>query len=346
MADSAREILFFYGAMQPQPGPPDIAHRFLRAYPPWFRMVRRPAFLAVTLAVVAAFALFVLPQPGAAGPAWLYSTIALFLLLVLAWSGNVLADNDKPEILKLAVSLALIAVLAWLFYRYSGAQWGKLTEFFFNFPKLKGNWWILRDGLGVTLMLAVISAAGSILVGLAVAILRTYHSPTLNLFLKAYIDLLRSIPMIVLMVLLFFALPFAGISLGSITCTVVALSLGYGAYTAESFRAGIESVHPGQVEAARSLGLSRWQTLRRIILPQAIPIVIPPLTGNLVSMLKDTAVASLVAAPELLKRARELYTSKTNPTPLVAASLIYLAVLIPLVRLVNMLENRRKKRVS
>jgi polar amino acid transport system permease protein len=193
-------------------------------------------------------------------------------------------------------------------------------------------------------MLAVISAAGSILVGLAVAILRTYNSPTLNLFLKAYIDILRSIPMIVIMVLLFFALPFAGISMGSIMSTVVALSLGYGAYTAESFRAGIESVHSGQIEAARSLGLSRWQTLRRVILPQAIPVVIPPLTGNLVSMLKDTAVASLVAAPELLKRARELYTAKTNPTPLVAAALIYLAVLIPLVRVVNMLENRRKKR--
>jgi len=344
VVDSTGETCFFYGTMQPQPSLPDIAHRFLRTHPPWFRMVRRPAFLAVTFAVLVAFAMFVLPQPGAVGTAWLYSSIATFLLLVLTWSGNVLADRGKPEVLKLAVSFALIAVLAWLFYRYSGAQWEKLTEFFFNFPKLKGNWWILRNGLGVTLMLAVISAAGSILVGLAVAILRTYNSPTLNLFLKAYIDILRSIPMIVIMVLLFFALPFAGISMGSIMSTVVALSLGYGAYTAESFRAGIESVHSGQVEAARSLGLSRWQTLRRVILPQAIPVVIPPLTGNLVSMLKDTAVASLVAAPELLKRARELYTAKTNPTPLVAAALIYLAVLIPLVRVVNMLENRRKKR--
>jgi polar amino acid transport system permease protein len=144
-------------------------------------------------------------------------------------------------------------------------------------------------------------------------------------------------------VLLFFALPFAGISLGSILSTVVALSFGYGAYAAESFRAGIESVHSGQIEAARSLGLSRWQTIRMIILPQAIPVVVPPLTGNLVAMLKDTAVASVVAAPELLKRARELYTSETNPTPLVAAALIYLAVLIPLVRLVNFLENRFKK---
>jgi polar amino acid transport system permease protein len=329
--------------MQPPPGPPDIAHRFRRTHPAWFKLVRRPAFLAVTLAAVVAFGLFALPEPGAASPAWLYSSITLFLLLVLAWSGNVLADKDKPEILKLAVSLALIAVLAWLFYRYSGAQWGRLIEFFFNFKKLKGNWWILRDGLGVTLMLAVISAAGSILVGLAVAVLRAYQSRTLDLFLKIYVDIFRSSPMVVIMVVLFFALPYVGISLGSILTTVVALSLGYGAYASESFRAGIEAVHSGQIEAARSLGLSRWQTIRLIILPQAVPVVIPPLTGNMVAMLKDTAVASLVAAPELLKRARELYTSKTNPTPLVAAALIYLVVLIPLVRIVNLLEKRYNK---
>jgi len=329
--------------MIPKAALPDAAQKFLRTHPAWFKLVRRPIFLAVTSALVAAYALLILPQPGNTSPAWLYSSIALFLLLVLAWSGNVLADKDKPEILKLAVSILLIAVLAWLFYRYSGAQWGRLIEFFFNFKKLKGNWWILRDGLGVTLLLAVISAAGSILVGLTVAVLRAYQSRTLDLFLKVYVDVFRSAPMVVIMVVLFFALPYVGISLGSILTTVVALSLGYGAYASESFRAGIEAVHSGQIEAARSLGLSRWQTIRMIILPQAIPVVIPPLTGNMVAMLKDTAVASLVAAPELLKRARELYTSKTNPTALVAAALIYLVVLIPLVRVVNVLEKRYKK---
>jgi polar amino acid transport system permease protein len=327
--------------MKPLPAAP--VQKFLRTHPAWFRLIRRPAFLAGSFALVAAFGLFALPQPGAAGPAWLYASITLFLALVLAWSGNLLADKDKPEALKMAVAVALIAVLAWLFVRYSGAQWDRLAEFFFNFPKLRGNWWILRDGLGVTLMLAVISAAGSILVGLTTAILRAYHSRTLNLFLTVYVDVFRSAPMIVIMVMLFFALPYAGISLGSILTTVVALSLGYGAYASESFRAGIEAVHSGQIEAARSLGLSRWQTIRLVILPQAIPVVIPPLTGNLVAMLKDTAVASLVAAPELLKRARELYTSKTNPTALVAAALIYLAVLIPLVRVVNLLEKRYNK---
>jgi polar amino acid transport system permease protein len=329
--------------MDPAAAPTDIERKFMRMHPGWFYWVRRPLFTVLALFVLVAYAFFLLPDKDTAPPLWFYFSIGLFIFLVVGYSGNILADREKSEFLKMTAALLLIAVLGWLFYRYSGAQWGRLRKFFFNWEKLEGNWWILRDGLGVTLFLALISAIGSVLTGLLIAILRTYNSPTLNLFLKAYVDILRSIPMIVIMVLLFFALPFAGISMGSILSTVVALSLGYGAYTSESFRAGIESVHSGQIEAARSLGLSRWQTIRKVILPQAIPVVIPPLTGNLVAMLKDTAVASVVAAPELLKRARELYTSKTNPTPLVAAALIYLAVLIPLVRAVNMLENRLKK---
>lgn len=329
--------------MNPRSAPSEIEKKFMRTHPVWFHWIRRPVFVACTFLVLAAYAVFLLPDKWSTPTPWFYTSISLFLLLALLYSGNILADRSKPESLKMAVSLLLVAVLCWLFYRYSGAQWGRLGNFFFNWKKLEGNWWILRDGLGVTLYLALVSGLGSVVVGLMVAILKSYNSPTMNLFLTAYIDIFRSVPMIVLMVLLFFALPYAGISMGSILSTVVALSLGYGAYAAESFRAGLESVHSGQIEAARSLGLSRWQTIRKIILPQAVPVVIPPLTGNLVAMLKDTAVASVVAAPELLKRARELYTSKTNPTPLVAAALIYLVVLIPLVRAVNMLENRLKK---
>ena len=329
--------------MDPAAVPTDIEKKFMRTHPSWFYWIRRPLFAVLAFVALVAYAFFLLPNKDLTPPFWFYFSIGLFILLVLGYSGNILADRDKPEFLKMTIALLLIAVLCWLFYRYSGAQWGRLRKFFFNWEKLEGNWWILRNGLGVTLLLAAISAVGSVLVGLLVAILRAYNSPTLNLFLKAYVDVFRSIPMIVIMVVLFFALPYAGISLGSILSTVVALSLGYGAYAAESIRAGIESVHSGQIEAARSLGLSRWRTIHKIILPQAIPVVIPPLTGNLVAMLKDTAVASVVAAPELLKRARELYTSKTNPTPLVAAALIYLAVLIPLVRAVNILENRLKK---
>ena len=323
---------------------PDINNKFVRTQPAWFSWLKKPSVVMLSFAVLVAYALILLPSKDTTPPVWFYFSISFFIVLILAYSANILADREKPEIIKMGVALMLIVVLCWLFYRYSGAQWGRLRDFFFNWEKLEGNWWILWQGLGVTLFLALISAIGSVLVGLLIAILRTLNSPTLNIFLKFYVDVFRSIPMIVVMVIFFFAMPFMGISMGSILSTVLALSFGYGAYASECFRAGIESVHSGQLEASRSLGLSRWKTITKIILPQAIPVVIPPLTGTLVAMLKDTAVASVVAAPELLKRARELYTSETNPTPLVAAALIYLAVLIPLVRAVNVLENRMKKK--
>ena len=323
---------------------PDKSNKFARTHPGWSVWLRQPSIVGLSFALLVAYAFFLLPSKETAPPLLFYLSINLFIVLVLAFTGNVLADNKKPEIFKMLVALMLIVALCWLFYRYSGAQWGKLKEFFFNWETLEGNWWILWQGLEVTLLLAFISGVGSVVVGLLIAVLRTLHSPTLDFFLKAYVDVFRSIPMIVVMVFIFFALPFMGISFGSIASTVLALSLGYGAYASECFRAGIESVHSGQLEAARSLGLSRWKTISKIILPQAVPVVIPPLTGTLVAMLKDTAVASIVAAPELLKRARELYTSETNPTPLVAAALIYLAVLIPLVRAVNLLENKLQKR--
>lgn len=330
--------------MNPMSLPPDIQNKFMRTHPAWSSWFRKPSIMVLSLAVLISYALFLLPDKEAAAPIWFYASISFFIVLVLAYSGSILADREKPETLKMGVAFMLIAVLAWLFHRYSGAQWHRLADFFFNWEKLEGNWWILWEGLGVTLFLAFISGIGSVVVGLLIAVLRTLNSPTMNFFLKVYVDVFRSVPMIVVMVIFFFAMPFMGISLGSIVSTVLALSLGYGAYASECFRAGIESVHSGQLEAARSLGLSRWKTIYKIILPQAIPVVIPPLTGTLVAMLKDTAVASVVAAPELLKRARELYTSETNPTPLVAAALIYLAVLIPLVRAVNMLENRMQKK--
>ncbi|MBN2051308.1 MAG: amino acid ABC transporter permease [Spirochaetales bacterium] len=321
----------------------EAREKFLRSHPLWFQIIRKPLFLCVSFLLLVLYAVM-LPEREAVSTAALSALLGGFVFLILLWSANFLSDGSKPEALKMAVSLLLIGVLGWLFYAYSGAQWDKLVDFFFNWKKLSGNWRLLFKGMGVTLLLALISAVGTVFFGLLVAILRQFKSKTMNLFLKIYVDVFRSVPMIVVMVIFFFALPYIGISLGSIVSTVVALSLGYGAYASESFRAGIESVSSGQVEAARSLGLSRWQTIRMIIMPQAIPVVIPPLTGNLVAMLKETAVASIVAAPELLKRARELYTSKTNPTPLIAAALIYLLVLVPLVRVVNMLEKRVKNK--
>ena len=115
------------------------------------------------------------------------------------------------------------------------------------------------------------------------------------------------------------------------------------AYSAEVFRSGIESVPTGQFEAAAALGLPFLITLRKVVLPQALRIVIPPTTSNCVSMFKDTALASTVALPELLKEATDAQALHANPTPLIGAALIYIACLWPMVRFVSLLEKKFQK---
>ena len=122
----------------------------------------------------------------------------------------------------------------------------------------------------------------------------------------------------------------------------MAFSIVMAAYSAEVFRSGIESIPRGQFEAAQALGLPFLLTLRKVVLPQAIRIVIPPMTSNCVSMFKDTSLASTVALPELLKEATNAQSLYANPSPLIGAALVYLIFLWPMVRLVSLLERRFK----
>ena len=151
-------------------------------------------------------------------------------------------------------------------------------------------------------------------------------------------------PLLVFLVLIYYALPFVKILLPAFLSAVLAISMIASAYVAEIFRAGIEAVSRGQFEASRSLGLTQSQTLRFVILPQAVRLVLPPLTGNAVSIMKDTAAASVVALPELLQQATSRQALAANPTPLIGAALIYVALLYPLVRLVSNFENRARNR--
>ena len=124
-------------------------------------------------------------------------------------------------------------------------------------------------------------------------------------------------------------------SLSSFASATTAISMVAAAYSAEIFRAGIEAVPRGQFEAARAVGLPPWLAMSKVILPQAIKIVIPPLTSNSINVMKDTALASVVAMPDLLKQANQAQALAANPTPLIVAALIYLVILLPLVRLVG-----------
>lgn len=201
---------------------------------------------------------------------------------------------------------------------------------------LMGLW--ITIGLGVAAI--VLGAAGGLLLALA----RLYGPAPLRFLAIAYINVFRAIPLLVLLIVIYYALPFVGLRLTSFTSATTALSLVSSAYSAEILRAGIEGLPRGQSEAARALGLSPFRQMTDVILPQAVKLVIPPLTSNSINVMKDTSLASVVAMPDLLKQATQAQALAANPTPLISAALIYLVLLLPLVNLVGVAEKRLASR--
>ncbi|WP_406853750.1 amino acid ABC transporter permease [Alsobacter sp. KACC 23698] len=197
---------------------------------------------------------------------------------------------------------------------------------------------LILSGLSTTLLLGVSSIVAGFLLGLALALVRLYAATPWRLLAIGYIDLFRAIPILVLLIVIYYALPFAGLRLAAFTSAMTAISMVAAAYSAEIFRAGIEAVPSGQFEAARALGLPPWLVMSKVVLPQALRIVVPPMTSNAINVLKDTALASVVAMPDLLKQATQAQALAANPTPLMAAAGIYILILLPLVRLVGHME--------
>jgi polar amino acid transport system permease protein len=218
--------------------------------------------------------------------------------------------------------------------------WGLFVDNFANLESLARVYPLLLQGLWLTFLLAVVAVPLATLVGLAIAIAYSFHNPVLNVALLIYIDFFRSFPVLVLLVLVYFGLPFLGLTLDGFSAAVLALVLNNSGYYGEIFRAGIEAVPEGQRDAARALGLKPLQAVFLVVLPQAIRAVVAPLASNSLELVKTTAIASLVALPELLRSARVALEQTYNPTPLMAAGLMYFALLWPFARLVARLERR------
>lgn len=218
-----------------------------------------------------------------------------------------------------------------------------LINTFFNWEVLVRAFPILLRGLGNTVLLGCVTIVIGTIAGLLLCLVRLYAIRPIQLLAIVYIDVFRALPILVLLILVYYALPFVGIRLDSFTSATMALSMVLAAFTAEVCRAGIQNVPKGQFEAAASLGMPFWKSMRKIILPQAIRVIIPPLTSNSISVFKDTALASVVAMPDLLKQANDAQAMMANPTPLIGAALIYLVILWPLVRLVGYLEARNQR---
>jgi polar amino acid transport system permease protein len=199
---------------------------------------------------------------------------------------------------------------------------------------------LLLRGLVNTIELAIASIVLGTLAGILVCIGRLYAPKPIRYIAIGFIDIFRALPVLVVLIVIYYALPFVGIRLSSFTSATTALTIVLAAFTAEVFRAGIMSIPHGQFEAARTLGLSFPVTLFKVIIPQAVRIATPPQTSNCISVVKDTSLASFVAMPDLLKQATDAQAMMANPSPLIAAAVIYLLILWPMVRLVAYLEKR------
>ena len=216
----------------------------------------------------------------------------------------------------------------------------ELVDNFFNLDSLAEIYPLLLQGLRLTLVLAAVALPTALAGGLAVALLYSFAGPRLRRALIVVVDFLRAFPVLVLLVLIFYGLPFLGLRLGSFAAVVLALGLNNTGYFGEIFRAGLAAVAPGQGEAAAALGLSRVQVLILVLLPQAVRKVIAPLAGNALELVKTTSIGALVAMPELLRSARVAQEQTYNPTPLMAAACLYFVLLWPFARWVAVLERR------
>ena len=216
-----------------------------------------------------------------------------------------------------------------------------LIQNFFNLGILREAWPFLLAGLGMTLLLTVVVVPLGVAGGLAVALASGSRWRAVRWATVAYVDFFRAFPPLVLLMFVAYGLPFLDIRIGAFGSVALAFLLNTSSYYGEILRAGIESVPRGQTEAARSTGLTKFQTMTWVVIPQAVRNVTPDLISNTLEVIKLTAIASVVALPELLHTAREAQSVTYNATPIIAAGIIYLACLWPLVRLLSRFEHRQ-----
>lgn len=218
--------------------------------------------------------------------------------------------------------------------------WEGFAFSFLNARVAAEYWPKILKGLFVTIALAALVVASGLALGLALAVLRSLAIRPLNWAIVFVVDLFRALPPLVLIVLIYFGLPAAGIGFSGFAATWLALTLVLMAFAEEIFWGSICAVPKGQWEAGRALGLRFLPTMRLIVLPQAIRIAIPPLTNRTIAITKGTALASVVAVPEILGAAQAGVSFSFNPTPLTLGAAAYLVLFLPVVVLGRWVETR------
>jgi len=211
-----------------------------------------------------------------------------------------------------------------------------------NIQPILDSWLFLARALGMTLFVSLASMTLGFAIGVLVGGLRTYGGRVVSAILGFYVDTMRAIPLLVVLVWAFFAFPLlVGHSINAVTAGIVGLGLHLGAYVSEVIRAGLTSVRRNQMQAALALGMSRFQAIRTIILPQALIRMLPALGSLLVIAIKDSAIASVIAVPELLRQTQIVAGKTFRPFELyTAAMIVYFLLCYPIARGVDRLYRR------
>ena len=234
------------------------------------------------------------------------------------------------------VVLAVVNTPGWPRVRKSFLDWDVAVA---SFPRV-------LEGLWLNVRVLVVAAVVIFFFALLLAICRTLRGPVffpLRAAATAYVDLFRGLPLLLVLLVVGFGVPglrIPGMTTSPVVLGGVAIILTYSAYVAEVFRAGIESVHPSQIAAARSLGLSRAQTTRHVVLPQAVRRVVPPLLNDLVALSKDSGLISILGAYDAIRAAQVVTSAHANFTPYIVAGFLFIALTIPLTRLTDAFARR------
>ncbi len=256
----------------------------------------------------------------------------------------------RASLIALVSTVVVFGTLVWVVVNAPG--WPAVQESFFNGPIFVESAPSIVRAFLVNVRLLVIAEILVLALGLVIAVVRSLPGPVflpLRILATIYTDIFRAIPGVVVIYLIGFGiigLGFVDPKTDKLWFGVAALALVYSAYVSEVYRAGIESVHPSQDAAARSLGMSRLQSLRHVVIPQAVRRVIPPLLNDFIGLQKDTVLVSFIGLVEMFRQAQIKQAAAFNFTPYIVVALVFILVTIPLTRLTDLLIARDRRQAA
>ncbi len=258
------------------------------------------------------------------------------------------ASSRRATVIATVSTIAFFTVLGLIVINAPG--WPQVQAKFLNGKVFVDSWPLIVRAFWINVQLFLLAELFILPLGLFIAIMRSLPGAVflpVRILSTAYVDIFRALPGVLVIYILGFGIPglgLAGVPVEPFLYAVIALTLIYSAYVSEVYRAGIDSIHPSQEAAARSLGLTRIQALRHVIVPQAVRRVIPPLLNDFIGLQKDTVLVSFIGVVEIFRQSQIRQAGAFNFTPYIATALVFLILTIPLARLTDVLVERDRRR--